>query len=217
MTIEPVAIPGKNIYQRVNAVRRAIGYVQKDKSVSTGKGGSYKAVTHDMVTAMVRNPMIEHGIVCVPSIVSSETIQPPPKTDGTEKQLRYEATYDFSFINEDNPEDKIVIRIQAHANDSGDKAPGKAISYAKKYAILKLFEIETGEDEESRVKDSSIFPIEFYIEQINEAKDIQSLKEVFSSAYKSAVEAKDTEAQNMIILAKDKRKKVIDSETRVQE
>ena len=35
-----------NIYQRINEVRKAIGYVQKDKAVSTG-GGSYKAVTHD--------------------------------------------------------------------------------------------------------------------------------------------------------------------------
>ena len=34
--------------------------------------------------------------------------------------------------------------------DNADKAPGKAISYAKKYAVLKLFEIETGDDEESR-------------------------------------------------------------------
>ena len=34
--------------------------------------------------------------------------------------------------------------------DNADKAPGKALSYAKKYAVLKLFEIETGEDEESR-------------------------------------------------------------------
>lgn len=25
-----------NIYQRINAVRKAIGYVQKDKAVSTG-------------------------------------------------------------------------------------------------------------------------------------------------------------------------------------
>jgi hypothetical protein len=37
--------------------------------------------------------------------------------------------------------------------DNADKAPGKAISYAKKYAVLKLFEIETGEDEESRYPD----------------------------------------------------------------
>lgn len=37
--------------------------------------------------------------------------------------------------------------------DNADKAPGKALSYAKKYAMLKLFEIETGENDESRYYD----------------------------------------------------------------
>lgn len=207
----PENIQKMNIYQRVNSVRKAIGYVQKDKSVSTGKG-SYKAVTHDMVTAMVRQPMIEAGIVCVPSVVSAETIQPPPKADGTEKQLRYEATYDFLFVNADNPEDKITIRIQSHANDSGDKAPGKAISYAKKYAILKLFEIETGEDDESRVKDQTPFPVEYYIEQINSTADMAALREMFASAYQAAGESRDTEAQKLIIKAKDARKKSLEAQ-----
>jgi hypothetical protein len=40
--------------------------------------------------------------------------------------------------------------IEAHAIDQGDKAPGKALSYAKKYAVLKLLEIESGEGEEER-------------------------------------------------------------------
>lgn len=46
-----------NIYQRINEVRKMIGYVQKDKAVSTG-GGSYKAVTHDAVTGMVREALV---------------------------------------------------------------------------------------------------------------------------------------------------------------
>ena len=54
-----------NLFQRINEVRKAIDYIRKDKSVSTG-GGSYKAVTHDMVTAMVRDHMVKHGIVSYP-------------------------------------------------------------------------------------------------------------------------------------------------------
>ena len=50
----------------------------------------------------------------------------------------------------DDPSDKFSIEIEAHALDHGDKAPGKALSYAKKYAVLKLLEIETGEEEEGR-------------------------------------------------------------------
>jgi len=65
---------------------------------------------------------------------------------------RYEGKYEVDFVNCDNPEDKITVPGEAHANDHGDKAPGKATSYATKYAMLKLFSIETGENEEGRVE-----------------------------------------------------------------
>ena len=57
-----------NLAQRINQVRRGIDYIQKDKSVSTGTSGSYKAVTHDQVTAMVRQHMIDAGIICCRTI-----------------------------------------------------------------------------------------------------------------------------------------------------
>ena len=106
-----------NLFQRINEVRKAIAYVQKDKSVSTGKG-SYMAVTHDMVTAIVREHLVTHGIVCYPSLVESATVTLPATNDGPAKQHRYEATYDFHFVNADDTADKIAIRIQAHAMDN---------------------------------------------------------------------------------------------------
>lgn len=198
-----------NLMQRINEVRKLIRYVQKDKSVSTGKG-SYLAVTHDMVTAMVRPHMITHGIVCFPSLVDAVTVQPPPKSDGTEKQLRYEAIYDFTFANMDDPADRLVIRIQSHANDGGDKAPGKAISYAKKYALLKLFEIESGEDEESRVHDPDAFPVEDHLAAIEAAADMDSLKKAYARGFTLAGEAKNKQAQKQIIAAKDARKATLE-------
>lgn len=134
-----------NIYQKINEVRKAIGYVQKDKSVSTG-GGSYKAVTHDQVTGMVRKALIEQGVIIVPTTLSAVF---NPK-EGDAKQRLYEASYEVNFVNMDKPEERISMTMNAHALDNGDKAPGKALSYATKYAILKLFNIETGEDDESR-------------------------------------------------------------------
>ena len=128
-----------NLLQRINEVRKAIDYIQKDKSVSTG-GGSYRAVTHDTVTALVRGHMVTHGIVVWPYLVDSMSM---PREEGS-KQFRYEATYDFTFANVEAAEDVLIIRIQAHAMDNADKAPGKALSYATKYALLKLFNLETG-------------------------------------------------------------------------
>jgi hypothetical protein len=187
-----------NLYQRINEVRKSIDYIQKDKSVSTG-GSSYKAVTHDQVTAMVRDHMVKHGIVSYPILVESKS---NPK-EGDAKQFRYEATYDIVFVNADEPSDKLCIRIQAHAMDNADKACGKALSYAKKYAILKLFEIETGEDEESRYQS---FDVNDWIDAIKTAKDLPELQQVYNDATNAALGAKDQNARRLIVAEKDKRK-----------
>lgn len=191
------------LLQRINEVRKAIAYIQKDKAVSTG-GGSYKAVTHDAVTAMVREHMVEHGIVSWPYLVESVSNQ---KEEGA-KQFRYEATYDFTFCNIEDPKDFLTIRIQAHAMDNADKAPGKALSYAKKYALLKLFELETGEDEESRYNPEGLDDeaLAEHMAAINGAGDELSLKKAFATAFKAADAAKDKQASKLIIKAKDARK-----------
>lgn len=134
-----------NIYQRLNEVRKRVEYVQKDKDV----GGKYMAVTHDAVTALIREHLIEHGVMIVPSLVSSRVVETKMTTGKGVPYIRYEATYKLDFVNCDEGDSASVL-IESHAIDEGDKAPGKALSYATKYAILKLFSIETGEDEEAR-------------------------------------------------------------------
>jgi len=201
-----------NIYQRINEVRKEIGYVQKDKSVSTG-GGSYKAVTHDAVTGMVRASLIKHGIIVVPDLVVG-LFHPKEVTDkeGTiAKQRLYEASYIINFVNCDQPEERISMQVSAHALDNGDKAPGKAMSYATKYAILKLFSIETGEDEESRYQTEE-FDILGAVDSILASSSMGDLKNNYSAHYKVAVESKDKEAMKSIIAAKDKRKAQLDEE-----
>ena len=140
---------GLNIYQRLNHVRNQVSYLQKDKQVE-----GYKAVTHDLVTATIRPHLINFGIMVVPKEIASSI-------DGTGKQTkngtpitRFTATYEIAFVNVDDPQDKVVCTITAVAEDTADKGPGKCISYAVKYAYLKLLSIETGESEESRIADT---------------------------------------------------------------
>lgn len=140
-----------NIYQRVQAAMRAVKYVQKDKQVD-GAGGGYKAVTHDQVTALVRQHFVENGIVVVPRLTASATVSTGRTTKAGTPIIRFEGTYDVDFVNVDEPADKITATTVAHAEDQGDKAPGKALSYAVKGAILKVLLLETGEDDESRVR-----------------------------------------------------------------
>lgn len=139
-----------NIYQRLNEVRKAVSYIQKDARVQGG--GNYAAITHDAVTAAVRDHLVSNGIMVVPTLESSKLSETGTTTSSGVPIVRYEAIYDISFINCEQPDDKLLLRIESHALDQGDKAPGKAISYATKYAMLKLFSIETGESEEERIQ-----------------------------------------------------------------
>lgn len=194
-----------NLYQRINEIRKAINYIKKDKDVSTG-GGSYKAVTHDQVTGMVREHMVSFGVVSYPILVDSVMNQKEVDANMVQsKQARYEATYDFVFVNIDDVSDKLVIRIEAHAMDNADKAPGKALSYAKKYAILKLFEIETGENEESRYQEDT-FDFAVYIELMNDAKTLDELQVAYLEANKAATKAKDSASLKSIMKHKDELK-----------
>ena len=69
------------------------------------------------------------------------------------KKWRYSALFNCSLINADEPSDTYSAVIPAHAEDFGDKAPGKALSYAAKSFLLKAFSLETGESDESRAVD----------------------------------------------------------------
>lgn len=141
-----------NIYQKINSVMRIVQYVQKDKSVSGG-GANYKAVTHDQVVSVVRQALVDNGVMIYPNQLSGEFLQmrdvnalPQPVKMGL-----YTGTYEINFVNVDGG-DKVTVTLQAHANDNGDKAPGKALTYATKAAILKVLCLETGENDESRVE-----------------------------------------------------------------
>lgn len=121
-----------NIYQKVHAVMGKVKYIQKgDKKVN----GQYRFVSHDQVIAACREPMLEFGVYAEPRVV-----------DCVQNGNRTEITMDTDFVNIDLPEDRFTVRTVGQGIDNGDKGPGKAQSYAYKYAFLKAFGLETGED-----------------------------------------------------------------------
>lgn len=202
--VTPIKKP-LNIYQRINEVRKKAHYAKKDKEV-TGQG--YKAVTHDAVTALLRNHLIDQGVLIIPRLISSNMLE-VGKTQKGSIIYRYEGKYEVDFVNCDSPEDRITVPGEAHANDSSDKAPGKATSYATKYAMLKLFSIETGEDDEGRVEPyeslekvsaEQVANLEALITEVGADKTkflkylkLGSLEDLPARAYTSAV--KDLEAK----------------------
>lgn len=186
-----------NVYQRCNEVRKALGYIRKEKDVSTGQG-SYRAITHDQVTGLIRQHLIDHGIIITTSLIEGEFDK---KEEGAKQRL-YRATFSVTFINCDNPDDKFSVVVPAHALDNGDKAVGKAMSYATKYGIVKTFTIESGDDDESRYQ-SEDFDLAGHIDLINACDSLDGLKKQFTASLRSAEEARDRDAQKSIISAKE--------------
>lgn len=198
-----------NIYQRINEVRKLCPYIQKDKKIEGG--GNYMAVTHDAVTHGLRDHLIAQGIVIVPRLASSAVVDTGTTTAKNVPIIRYEARYEIDFVNVDSPSDRVTVPIEAHALDQGDKAPGKAASYATKYAMLKLFSIETGEAEEERMSDvkirqdkGKITPAAGAVERLEPARReyvervASSVIDCFNAnleteAYKAYVEVSDTD------------------------
>ena len=132
----------KNIYQRVNAIMKDCEYLQKEQA-QMGKG-----VKYDTVIAMLRPLLIKHGVVMVVNQLKMISLG---AVEGT-KQKVYEGDYSLELVNMDKPEEKITHTTSAHGMDGGDKAPGKAQTYAVKIMLTKGFALETGEDEESRAE-----------------------------------------------------------------
>lgn len=123
-----------NIHQRILAIMADLTYVQKsDKKVND----QYRFVTHDSVAKAIHPLLVEHGVAMIPRVVS-----------WTQNGNRTEAGMEVDFVNADKPEDKVTVPCFGFGIDSQDKGPGKAVSYATKYAVLKLFVLETGDDPE---------------------------------------------------------------------
>jgi len=121
----------RNLYQRLLAVMKDVTYVRKESK----QGMRYSIVSHDAVTAKVRPALVNQGVVYFACV--KERAQTGNRT---------EAVVTVTFVNSDQPADRLSVDMFGYGIDDQDKGPGKAISYAVKYALLKTLGLETGDD-----------------------------------------------------------------------
>lgn len=145
---EKKAASSLNIFQRMIAATAEINRVAKNLTVGKGQN-SYRAVGEADVLAAVKPVEERFGIYSFPfarKIIKDEERDRPSDYDSTKKEyfLRIETVY--RFINVDNPAEYIDITTYGDGVDSLDKTPGKAMTYGDKYALLKAYKIETGDD-----------------------------------------------------------------------
>ncbi len=120
-----------NVHQRLAKVMADVTYVQKERKT----GMNYTIVSHDAVTAKVRPALLAAGIVYY-----------PVRCEHQHNGNRAECSLTVRFVNIDEPTDFFDVPTFGYGIDPQDKGPGKAMSYAVKYALLKALGLETGDD-----------------------------------------------------------------------
>ena len=129
-----------NIYQRINAVQQeGIIYLKK------GDAGQGTGVGYDDLISKIAPHLVKHGIIITIDKMGASRSRPTAKGN-----YIYECDYEVTYINIDDPTDRLVNIVESHAQDNGDKATGKSTTYAAKISMLKVFGIESGDNEESR-------------------------------------------------------------------
>lgn len=145
-----------NIYEKLSAITNEISAVAKNLNVGYGKS-QYKAVGEADVLAAVKPTEEKYKVYSYPvsrRVIESNVLTSLDK-DGNEKRqlfMRLEVVY--RFVNMENPEEYIDITTYGDGVDPGDKAPGKAMTYADKYALLKAYKIITGDDPDQRASET---------------------------------------------------------------
>ena len=127
-----------NISKKIIAVMRDVGYVQK---AGHNDFQNYKYATEADAIAALRPAMIKHGLCMIPSVESVEQ----DEWGNTNILMHYRIL--------DEEGNFLSFRAAGSGNDKnskgvGDKGIYKALTGASKYALLKTFMMETGDDPE---------------------------------------------------------------------
>jgi hypothetical protein len=135
------------------AAQEEVKYIQKTAKTGT-KNDSPKGVARDEVVAVVRPVLIKNKILAVTTQVpcTERYVETTQKSASGTPLIQFYAVYETIFSSAVDGS-SIAVRHGAQGNDYGDKACGKASTYAEKLNFLKGLVVETGIEDEGRYPD----------------------------------------------------------------
>ena len=141
-----------NIYEKLSAITAEIGVVEKNLNVKVSSNSSYKAVSERDVLDAVKPIEQKYRVYSYPAnrkIADRDVLTKETEYNGTITRtntlfMRVETVY--RFVNIDKPGEFIETTVYGDGLDTGDKASGKAMTYADKYALMKAYKLSTGDD-----------------------------------------------------------------------
>ncbi len=134
----------KNIYQRILAIQTEIKTIEKNLKVGKGEQ-QYKATGERDVIDAVKPLENKHGVY---SYCYDREIVSTQETENKYHTVSYWQRFKckYKFVNVDKPSEFIETVTFADGVDTLDKGSGKGMTYADKYALMKVYKISTGED-----------------------------------------------------------------------
>lgn len=167
-----------NIWERVSAISSELKSIEKSTEVGSGSA-RYKAAVEADVLRPVKELEAKYRVVSFPvdreivhqgELLKERRYEDRNKntvTTDTSRSVIIRIKVRIRFVNLDNPNDWIETVSFGDGVDSLDKAPGKAMTYADKYAIMKGYKMLTGDDPDQNSSDDL------------EGHDIHKIKERF--------------------------------------
>ncbi|QTA78716.1 Essential recombination function (ERF) domain-containing protein [Desulfonema limicola] len=129
-----------SLWQKFLEIRRSCSFLQKDR-----QGHQFKYVSSSKALSAIRPEMDRYGLILVPEIRGhSVTIK---ETDKGGREFLTELDLTYTWINADNPDEKLAVPFYAQGTDKSERGVGKALTYGEKNFILKFFNIATDKDD----------------------------------------------------------------------
>lgn len=144
-----------NLWQKMSKLRKRVEVMQKDAS-----GYNYKYLSEESILAKITNMMEKYEISLVPKIIPGtlkvepvSLVQKKFTKDGTlydnvTNEYLVQAEMEFTWVNNANPEEKIVVPwVFVGSQSDPSQALGSGLTYAVRYFYLKYFQIATPMDD----------------------------------------------------------------------
>src|SRR5205823_5332283 len=108
ITASEVPATSRNLYQRINAVRLALGGTIAKGGQAPQVMGGFTFVAWDDVAAKVGTLMAENGIVMLPSMPASDVVQAGTTANG-KPIYRATVTLVYELVNADDPRERTTM------------------------------------------------------------------------------------------------------------
>lgn len=173
-------IRGMSVWEKVYAVSAEIGKVQMTLDVDTGKS-TYKAISINDVVDSLTPLLTKYRLVVVPrekEIIEQYQITTTTKY-GEKQQFYVRMKASYLVVNIDKSNEQILTCGYGDGIDSGDKATGKAITYARKYALIDVFNLSKGDDPDKEASQEYKLS-QATVEQVDKILNLYTDKEISS-------------------------------------